>query len=89
LEVQLFDELVSRVAAYVSELQQNAHIIATVDAIISFAKVAIRQQYCKPIVNDSLIIDIKQGRHPVIEQQMKLDETYVPNDIRLDSDGTC
>lgn len=88
LEVQLFDELVSRVAAYVSELQQNAHIIATVDAIISFAKVAIRQQYCKPIVNDSLIIDIKQGRHPVIEQQMKLDETYVPNDIRLDSDDT-
>ena len=88
LEVQLFDELVTRVAAYVSELQQNAHIIATVDAIISFAKVAIRQQYCKPVVDDSLIIDIKNGRHPVIEQQMKLDETYVPNDIRLDSEDT-
>ena len=88
LEVQLFDELVTRVAAYISELQQNAHIIATVDAIISFAKVAIRQQYCKPVVDDSLIIDIKNGRHPVIEQQMKLDETYVPNDIRLDSEDT-
>ena len=88
MEVQLFDELVTRVAAYISELQQNAHIIATVDAVISFAKVAIRQQYCKPVVDDSLIIDIKNGRHPVIEQQMKLDETYVPNDIILDSEDT-
>lgn len=88
LEVQLFDEIVTRVAKYVTELQQNAQIIATVDAIISFAKVAIRQKYCKPIVDESLAIDIKQGRHPVIEQQMKLDEVYVPNDIQLDSDDT-
>lgn len=88
LEERLYNELVARVSAYVSELQQNAHIIATVDAIMSFAKVAHRHQYCKPQVDDSLIIDIQQGRHPVIEQQMKLDEQYVPNDIKLDSDDT-
>lgn len=88
LEEQLYNELVSRVSAYVNELQQNAHIIATIDALMSFAKVAHRYQYCKPEVDESLSIDIKQGRHPVIEQQMKLDEKYVPNDIVLDSEDT-
>ncbi|HRQ29927.1 MAG TPA: DNA mismatch repair protein MutS [Saprospiraceae bacterium] len=85
-EEQIFSELVDKIMDYVIPIQRNAQILAKTDVIISFALAAKKNGYCKPNVNESLIIDIKQGRHPVIENQMPLGEQYVPNDIYLSND---
>lgn len=86
LEGALFAELVAALTEYIQPVQQNASIIAQLDCLTAMAKVAIQHNYCQPEMNDSLAIHIKEGRHPVIETQMKLDEAYVPNDIYLDNE---
>ncbi|BDS12877.1 DNA mismatch repair protein MutS [Aureispira anguillae] len=87
LENRLFQDLVFALTEYISPVQMNAALIAQLDCLASFAKVAIMNNYCRPQMNDSLEIDVKEGRHPVIEKQLKLGEEYVPNDIYLDNNG--
>ena len=86
LERQLFDALVLDLNHYIQPIQHNAALIAKVDCLLSFAKIAYKHHYCKPIVDESYIIDIKSGRHPVIEQSLPLGEEYIPNDVYLDRD---
>ena len=86
LEEQLFEQLVLGLADYIQPIQHNAHLIARIDCLLSFAKVAQKNNYCRPQIDDSLVLDVRQGRHPVIEQQMALDEAYVPNDVYLDNE---
>ena len=86
LEQQLFNELVMAAQEYISQIQQNANMIAHIDCLLSAAKTAEENHYVRPVIDTSNIIDIKQGRHPVIETQLPLGELYVPNDIYLDSE---
>jgi DNA mismatch repair protein MutS len=86
IEQRIFNALVHHAAGYVPQIQQNARVLAQLDCLLSFAHVARANRYKKPEINDSLIIDIKAGRHPVIEKQLPVSETYVPNDIYLDSE---
>ncbi len=86
LEAQLFAELVAAVGEYVQPLQLNARLLAELDCILSFAIVAQENHYSRPTVDDSLVLDIKGGRHPVIEKSLAAGEAYVPNDVRLDAD---
>ncbi|MCB0641372.1 MAG: DNA mismatch repair protein MutS [Phaeodactylibacter sp.] len=86
LEERLFEALVYTVCDYIQPIQHNAGLIAQLDCLASFAKVALRHNYCRPALNDSLVIDIKEGRHPVIERELPLDQTYVPNDVFLDNE---
>jgi DNA mismatch repair protein MutS len=85
LEQKCYQELVSSAAEFVPQIQQNARVLAQLDCYLSFAQEARKYHYTKPIVNDSKTIDIRAGRHPVIEQQLSLDESYVPNDVYLDN----
>ena len=87
LETMLFEQLVFSLADYIQPIQHNAAIIARLDCLLAFAKVAERNQYCRPTFEDSFTIDIQAGRHPVIEQQMPDGESYVPNDVYLDRDS--
>lgn len=86
LEIQLFNRLIETSTAYISAIQLNAAEIAQIDCLLSFAKVAKEYKYVCPIVDDSLDIDIKNGRHPVIERQMPIGEEYVSNNLYVDSD---
>ena len=86
IEQRIFQALVNAAAEYIPQIQQNAKVIAQLDCLLSFACVARANRYAKPEINDSLVIDIKAGRHPVIERQLPPGESYVPNDIYLDSD---
>lgn len=86
IEQRLFLELVHHSADYISQIQQNARIIATVDCLLSFAITARSNRYVKPEISESKRLAIKAGRHPVIEKQLKLGEMYVPNDIYLDNE---
>lgn len=88
LETSLFNDLVCSLADYIGAIQQNANLIARLDCLLSFSKVAIENKYIRPVINDSLIIDIKDGRHPVIEKQLPMGESYIANDLYLDND-TC
>lgn len=85
LEQKLYQELVSNAADFVPQIQQNARVLAQLDCYLSFAQEARKRHYTKPVVNDDKVIEIQAGRHPVIEQQLPLDERYVPNDIYLDN----
>ena len=85
LEARLFAELVAAIQEYIPKIQVDANLLAKVDVLLSFALVAERNRYMRPIVDESLTIDIKNGRHPVIETQLPVGEEYVPNDIMLDS----
>lgn len=85
LEARLFAELVAAIQEYIPKIQVDANLLAKVDVLLSFALVAERNMYMRPIVDESLTIDIKNGRHPVIETQLPVGEEYVPNDIMLDS----
>ncbi|MBO6761221.1 MAG: DNA mismatch repair protein MutS, partial [Roseivirga sp.] len=84
IEYRLFQELVAYSTDYVSKIQQNARYIAMVDCLISFALVAKQNNYCRPQMSDKMVVDIHEGRHPVIEQQLPVGESYVPNDVSLD-----
>ena len=85
IEQQLFQQMVLFANDYVTQIQQNARILANVDCLSSFAQVATAHKYVRPTVNDSEALDIKEGRHPVIEQQLPLGESYVPNSVYLDN----
>jgi DNA mismatch repair protein MutS len=85
IEFRIFSELVQSAAEYVGTIQQNAVIISTLDALGSFATIARKHKYVKPVISDGKELDIKDGRHAVIEQQLPLGETYVPNDVYLDN----
>ena len=87
LETKLFNDLVVDTQEYIQQIQTNANLIARLDCLLSGAKTAQEQKYVRPIIDNSDIIDIKQGRHPVIETEMPVGEEYVPNDIMLDSDS--
>jgi DNA mismatch repair protein MutS len=86
IEQRIFNALVHHSAGFVPQIQQNARILAQLDCLLSFSCVARVNRYQKPFINDSLIVDIKAGRHPVIEKQLAAGELYVPNDIYLDSE---
>ncbi len=86
LEQKYFLQLVQDAADYVTHIQQNARIIASLDGLISFAQVAATNHYCQPKIADTDSIEIRDGRHPVIEKQLAVGEEYVPNDIFLDND---
>jgi len=83
LEQRLFAELVQFVIDFVNPIQQNAQNVAKVDVLLSFAQLAITNNYVRPIVDDSTDIEIKNGRHPVIEKQLPIGEEYIANDIVL------
>ncbi len=87
IEYRLFNSLVANAAEYVTQIQQNAKVLATVDCLSSFALIAKRNEYVEPQVNEGTALDIKDGRHPVIERQMPVGEPYVPNDVFLDNDS--
>jgi len=85
LETTLFEELVAGLVKYITPIQVNASVIARIDCLLSFAKTATENRYIRPELQDSEVIDIKQGRHPVIEKMLPIDEPYIPNDVFLDS----
>ena len=85
LELKLFNELVQSIGEYIPTIQLNASVLARLDCLLSFAKCAIENKYFRPEINDSETIDIREGRHPVIEKQLPIDEPYVANDVLLDS----
>ncbi|MCX6290155.1 MAG: DNA mismatch repair protein MutS [Bacteroidetes bacterium] len=86
LETKLFTELVQSVTEYIQPIQLNASLVARLDCLLSFATTAVKNEYVRPHVNDSKIIDIKSGRHPVIEKQLPAGEKYIANDLYLDAD---
>jgi DNA mismatch repair protein MutS len=86
IEQRIFNALVLHAADFIPQIQQNARVLAQLDCLLSFAYTARANKYAKPEINDSFVLDIKAGRHPVIEKQLPVGETYVPNDILLDSD---
>ena len=85
LESQIYGELVATIQANIAAIQKNCRIISRLDVLSGFADLALSNRYCRPQMNDSKVIDIKQGRHPVIETMMPVGEEFVPNDIYLDN----
>ena len=86
IEARLFNELVLALAEYIPAIQLDATLVAQLDCLLSFATVSADYRYIRPEVADDDVLDIRQGRHPVIERQLPLGETYVANDVYLDSD---
>ena len=86
LEARLFNELVQDMQEYIPQIQINANLLARLDCLLSFANIAEENKYVRPMVDDSMVIDIKKGRHPVIETQLPLGEQYIPNDVYLDNE---
>jgi len=86
LETQLYMELIQDMQEFIPQIQINANLIAHLDCLLSFMKVSQMQRYVRPVVDYSEVIDIKQGRHPVIETQLPIGEQYVPNDVLLDTE---
>ena len=86
LEARLFNDLVADMQEYIPAIQTDANLTAHLDCLLSFAKVAEENRYVRPVIDDSSVIDIHQGRHAVIETQLPLGEEYVPNDIYLDNE---
>ena len=84
LEVQIYGELVSKIQSNIAVIQKNCRILSRLDVLVGFADLAQSNRYCRPKMNDSKVIDIKQGRHPVIETMMPAGEEFVANDIYLD-----
>ena len=86
LESRIFGEIVTELASYIPSIQLNATLLARLDTLLSFANVSRAYKYIRPVISEENILDIKQGRHPVIERQMAVGENYIPNDLYLDSD---
>lgn len=86
LEAKLFNELILAVQDDIPRIQANANLLAQLDVLLGFAKIARENHYIRPIIHDDNVLKIVQGRHPVIETQLPLGEVYVPNDVTLDSD---
>lgn len=87
LESSIYASLISKVQASIRTIQRNSAVIAKLDVLAGFAELAEERRYCRPEVGDGLSLDIKAGRHPVIETLMKPGDEYVPNDVHLDNDG--
>ncbi len=87
IENRLYQELMLALSGFVPQMQTDANVVAQLDCLLSFATTATENKYICPDVNDSLVIDIRQGRHPVIEQQLPAGEQYVANDVLLDNNG--
>lgn len=85
LELKLFDALVTSLKEYVGQIQLNAQAIGRLDCLISFSQLAIKNNYCRPQFHEGFSLEIRDGRHPVIEQQLGHDQSYVPNDVLLDN----
>ena len=86
LEIEIFNNLVLWMGEFIQEVQNNSFLIAKLDCLSGFSQLAIENNYCMPLIDDSYDLDIKEGRHPVIEKQLKAHESYIPNDVFLDSD---
>ena len=86
IEDKLFSDLVTAMTEYIPALQQNASQLARLDCLLSFARSSVKNNYVRPHLNDGYALDIRSGRHPVLEQQLPLGEAYVPNDVYLDKD---
>ena len=84
MEADLYAELVADMQEFIPQIQIDANLIARLDCLLSFAKSAEENHYVRPVIDDSCVIDIKKGRHPVIEKQLPVGEEYVPNDVYLD-----
>ncbi len=87
IENRLYQELMLALSEWVPRMQLDANVLAQIDCLLSFATVASENRYVCPDINDSLVIDIRQGRHPVIEQQLPPGEQYIANDVLLDNNG--
>jgi DNA mismatch repair protein MutS len=87
IENRIYLDLILALTEWVPQMQLNAQVIAQIDCLLGFADIATEYKYVCPDVNDSLVIDIKQGRHPVIERQLPIGEQYIANDILLDNNG--
>ena len=85
-EGQLFMELIQDMQPFIPQIQVNANLVAHLDCLLSFMKIALQQHYVRPTVDESEVLDIHQGRHPVIETQLPIGEQYVPNDVKLDTE---
>jgi DNA mismatch repair protein MutS len=86
IEARMFNEMVIAAGEYVGAIQQNARVLSVLDVLSSFARVAVKNKYVRPQINESKVLNIKDGRHPVIEQQLPPGEPYIPNDIYLDDE---
>ena len=86
LEQELYFDLLKQLQVFIEPLQANATLIAELDVLLGFAYAARRYDYCRPKIDDDIVIDIQEGRHPVIEQLLPPDQPYVPNDTRLEND---
>lgn len=86
LEGEFLQTLTTQLTEYTSSIQLNAHLLATLDCLLNFAVISIENNYHYPEINDSFVIDIKEGRHPVIEKQLKNNEPYITNDVYLDNE---
>ncbi|MDE7024542.1 MAG: DNA mismatch repair protein MutS [Paramuribaculum sp.] len=88
IETRLYNNLVAAVAEYIHAIQLNANLIARLDCLSALTRVAFENRYNRPIVDDSLVLDITEGRHPVIERQLPAGEPYITNSVSLDNDST-
>ena len=86
IESKLYAELIAQIQQQIPDIQCNSRILAKVDVLAGFARQALERHYCRPELNDSKVLDIRQGRHPVIETLMPAGEEYVPNDVLLDTE---
>lgn len=86
IEARMFNELVVAAGEYVGAIQQNARVLSVLDVLSSFARVAVKNKYVRPQISESKVLNIKDGRHAVIEQQLPPGEPYIPNDIYLDDE---
>ena len=86
IEQRIYAELVSAVCEFVEPIQRDASLVAHLDCLVSFANTALKFSYVKPTIDDSYVLDIKDGRHPVIEQMLPAGESYIANDVYLDKD---
>jgi DNA mismatch repair protein MutS len=84
IENRLFNDLIMSIADFIGAIQTNANLIAKLDCLLSFSKTALQNNYCKPVLNETNIIDIKEGRHPVIEKRLAFGDEYVTNNVYLD-----
>ena len=87
LETKLYNDLVIALAEYIPAIQINATQIARLDCLLSFANIARENRYIRPVIADNDVLDIRQGRHPVIEKQLPIGEKYIANDVMLDTDS--
>ena len=86
IEQRIYNELVADVTEFVEPIQLDAALVARLDCLVSFADIALKNNYVRPTIDDSFVLDIKDGRHPVIEQMLPVGESYIANDVYLDKD---